>query len=98
MKSQLPLNETPTQPHAGACGCHSQQAELPTLDARAIVPRLRHAAILGALEALTPGEAMGLIAPHNPVPLLQQIGDKYGDGVEVSYLSEDPWTLKFTRV
>ncbi|AEX39036.1 Hypothetical protein CpCAPJ4_00564 [Corynebacterium pseudotuberculosis] len=41
---------------------------------------------------------MGFIAPHNPVPLLQQIGDKYGDGVEVSYLSEDPWTLKFTRV
>lgn len=97
MRTNLPLNETPSQAHSGTCGCHSHQDELPTLDARSIVPRLRHAAIFGALESLNPGESMGLIAPHNPLPLLQQIQDKHGSAVDVSYLSEEPWTLKFTR-
>ena len=82
-----------------ACGCHEDHGE-PELDARAIPHALRHAAILGSLASLTPGRAMGLIAPHDPLPLLAQIQDAYGDAVEISYLQRGPesWTLKFTRL
>ncbi len=92
--SELPVVERPT------CGCGHHDEELPTLDARAIPHALRHAAILGSLASLTPGRAMGLIAPHDPLPLLAQIQDAHGDAVEISYLQRGPesWTLKFTRL
>ncbi|MDO4664803.1 MAG: DUF2249 domain-containing protein [Actinomycetaceae bacterium] len=41
---------------------------------------------------------MALVAPHNPVPLLAQVRDQFGDDIEISYLSEDPWTVNFARV
>ena len=43
-------------------------------DARGIAKRFRHAAIFGALDALTPGEAMDFRNDHDPIPLLQQMG------------------------
>lgn len=54
---------------------------------------------MGALDSLHPGQAMALIAPHDPKPLLAQIAERYGEGVEVSYLVRGPedWKLKFTR-
>lgn len=91
--TQLPIAE---QKHT--CNCGHDHDELPTLDARAIPHALRHATILGAVASLGTGSSMALIAPHNPLPLLGQINDAHGDSIEVSYLSEDPWTLKFTRV
>ena len=50
------------------------------------------------MASLGTGSSMGLIAPHNPLPLLGQIKDAHGDSIQISYLSEDPWTLQFTRV
>ncbi len=94
MTTDLPLTERPGH----TCQCGHDAHELPTLDARTIPHALRHAAILGAVAGLRPGQAMGLIAPHNPLPLLDQIRDAHGDAVEISYLSEDPWTLKLARV
>ena len=76
--SDLPLVERPT------CGCGHHDEDLPVLDARVIPHALRHAAILGALASLTPGRAMALVAPHDPLPLLAQIADAYGDTVEVA--------------
>ncbi|MDN5572185.1 MAG: DUF2249 domain-containing protein [Propionibacteriaceae bacterium] len=91
--SDLPLVERP------ACGCGHHDDELPLLDARIIPHAIRHAAILGAVASLTPGRAMGLIAPHDPLPLLAQIRDAHGDDIEISYLDRGPesWTLKFAR-
>ena len=54
-------------------------------DARAIAKRFRHAAIFGALEALGPGEAMRFVNDHNPLPLLRQMNDHFGDTVAVVY-------------
>jgi uncharacterized protein (DUF2249 family) len=54
-------------------------------DARAIAKRFRHAAIFGALEALGPGEAMRFVNDHNPLPLLRQMSEHFGETVVVEY-------------
>lgn len=57
-------------------------------DARGIAKRFRHAAIFGALDALTSGERMRFVNDHNPIPLLQQMQARYGDRVAISYLDQ----------
>ena len=91
--TDLPVVEKPT------CTCGHPDEELPVLDARAIPHAIRHAAILGAVASLSPGKALALVAPHNPLPLLAQIREAHGDAIEVSYLQEGPeaWTLKLAR-
>ena len=91
--TDLPVVEKPT------CTCGHHDEELPVLDARAIPHAIRHAAILGAVASLTPGKALALVAPHNPLPLLAQIREAHGDAIEVSYLQRGPeaWTLKLAR-
>ena len=59
-------------------------------DARAIAKRFRHAAIFGALDALTPGETMRFMNDHDPLPLLKQMSERYGGTVEVRYQKRDP--------
>lgn len=59
-------------------------------DARCIAKRFRHAAIFGALDALTPGERMRFVNDHNPIPLLQQMQARYGTQVDVHYLEQGP--------
>lgn len=54
-------------------------------DARGVARRFRHAAIFGALDALTPGEAMRFLNDHDPLPLLRQIAERYGEAFEVGY-------------
>lgn len=54
-------------------------------DARAIAHRFRHSAIFGALDALQPGEAMRFVNDHDPLPLLDQIKQRYGEKVDVTY-------------
>lgn len=91
--TDLPVVEKPT------CTCGHHDEDLPVLDARAIPHAIRHAAILGAVASLTPGKALALVAPHNPLPLLAQVREAHGDAIEVSYLQEGPeaWTLKLAR-
>ncbi|APT92776.1 hypothetical protein CPHO_07600 [Corynebacterium phocae] len=71
---------------------------LPTLNASEIPHAVRHGAIHGALGTLNVGEAMILIAPHNPLPLLREIEDRT-ESFELKYLQEDPaeYRIKFTR-
>lgn len=71
--------------------------ELPILDntvfafdARGVAKRFRHAAIFGALESLYDGETMRFINDHDPVPLLQQIEQRYGDQVGIEYITRNP--------
>lgn len=55
-------------------------------DARGVAKRFRHAAIFGALESLDRGETMRFINDHDPLPLLQQIQQRYGNQVQVNYV------------
>lgn len=74
-------------------------SEVPTLNASEIPHAVRHGAIHGALGTLNVGEAMILIAPHNPVPLLKEI-EAREESFALEYLKEQPqdFHIKFTRV
>ena len=58
-------------------------------DARGIGKRFRHAAIFGALDALNPGETMRFINDHDPLPLLAQLQQRYGDTLLVEYRARE---------
>ena len=62
-------------------------------DARGVHPRFRHAAIFAALEALTPGESMRFVNDHDPLPLLDQLGQIFGEGVRATYRLRDPGAI-----
>ncbi|MFC5431854.1 MAG: DUF2249 domain-containing protein [Paraburkholderia sp.] len=55
-------------------------------DARGLSKRLRHASIFAALESLDHGETMRFVNDHDPLPLLQQIQQRYGNQVQVNYV------------
>lgn len=59
-------------------------------DARGVARRFRHAAIFGALSSLHRGETMRFMNDHDPLPLLNQIAEHFGDQVQVSYVSRLP--------
>ncbi|MGO4596123.1 DUF2249 domain-containing protein [Terrabacter sp. 2RAF25] len=91
----LPVSDV-SQPGC-ACGCVDSGE--PELDVRPIPHALRHATVFGALGAVSPGGSMRLVAPHDPKPLLAQIAEREGPGIEVTYLVRGPeaWTLRLTR-
>lgn len=70
-----------------AMDCSSQN-DLSThvFDARGISRRFRHSAVFGAIEALETGEVMRFINDHDPLPLLAQISQRYGDQVRPEYV------------
>ncbi len=70
-----------------------------SFDARGVAKRFRHAAIFGALDALTPGETMAFVNDHDPLPLLAQLTERYGDNVAINYVSREPGkiAINFTR-
>lgn len=59
-------------------------------DARGVARRFRHAAIFGALSSLHPGETMRFMNDHDPLPLLDQILDRFGEHIEIQYISRNP--------
>lgn len=59
-------------------------------DARGIAKRFRHAAIFGALDALSAGETMRFCNDHDPLPLLSQINQFFGDRVQIAYVQREP--------
>jgi uncharacterized protein (DUF2249 family) len=87
-----------TAPRTCTCGEHDSDTD-PELDARAVPHAIRHATIFGALDGVSPGGAMVLIAPHDPVPLLAQIEQRDPGAFEISYLERGPeaWRLRFAR-
>ena len=93
--------ELPMAHSAGhTCTCGGHDAALPELDARAIPHAIRHASIFGALDSLATGGGLILIAPHDPLPLLDQAKARYGDSMSVEYLQRGPdaWKLQFVKV
>ncbi len=59
-------------------------------DARGIARRFRHSAIFGALGALRNGETMRFMNDHDPIPLLAQLNDRFGEFLSVEYRQRDP--------
>ena len=78
---------------------HLQSDQLYPFDARGIAKRFRHAAIFGALDALSPGETMRFCNDHDPLPLLAQLERSRPGDFAVSYLETGPdaWTVRLTR-
>ena len=86
--------------HGHSCGCGEVDGpELPELDARAVPHAIRHATIFGALDAVRPGNGLVLVAPHDPLPLLQQVEQRSPGAFTVDYLERGPeaWRLRFLR-
>jgi uncharacterized protein (DUF2249 family)/iron-sulfur cluster repair protein YtfE (RIC family) len=82
------------------CGCGEVDGPgFPELDARSVPHAIRHATIFGALESVAPGGGLVLVAPHDPLPLLAQIEQRWAGAFAVSYLERGPeaWRLAFTR-
>lgn len=68
---------------------HLRHDQVYPFDARGIAKRFRHAAIFGALDALNSGERMRFVNDHDPLPLLDQLRNRYGAAVEIQYLQCD---------
>lgn len=85
--------------HACGCGEHDT-AEHPELDARAIPHAIRHATIFGALDSVPPGRGLVLVAPHDPLPLLDQAAQRFPGRFTTEYLERGPeaWRILFARV
>jgi uncharacterized protein (DUF2249 family)/iron-sulfur cluster repair protein YtfE (RIC family) len=82
------------------CNCRDAEvAGYPELDARGVPHAIRHATVIGALDAVGPGAGLVLIAPHDPLPLLAQVERRRPGVFEVSYLERGPeaWRLLFAR-
>ena len=77
-----------TQPHV-----HLRPDSIYPFDARGIAKRFRHAAIFGALDALNAGETMRFVNDHDPLPLLHQLEQRYGEAVRIEYRQRDPGAI-----
>lgn len=62
-------------------------------DARGVAKRFRHAAIFGALETLDEGETMRFVNDHDPLPLLNQIRQRYGHQIDMLYVAREPGNI-----
>lgn len=72
---------------------HSTPGALYPFDARGIAKRFRHAAIFGALDALQPGETMRFCNDHDPLPLLAQLQQRYGERLAIAYRQREPGAI-----
>ena len=61
-----------------------------SFDARGVAKRFRHAAIFGALRSLNAGETMRFINDHDPLPLLAQLQQTFGEGLGINYVRREP--------
>lgn len=95
-------NQPATNQAAASQGCSCGAAapgELPELDARLLPAQIRHAAILGALSSLAEGHGLVLVAPHDPVPLLKQVEQRWPGRFDLRYLDRGPqaWRVELLR-
>ena len=73
---------------------HLRSDAIYPFDARGIAKRFRHAAIFGALDALSAGEAMLFVNDNDPLPLLEQLRTRYGNKVAIAYETRDPHEIR----
>lgn len=86
-------------PRSGGCTCGHRDESTPVLDARQIPHAVRHAAIFGALDSIAEGGTLVLVAPHEPLPLLAQVEQRYQGGYsyDTHEVAEGEWRVRFTR-
>lgn len=87
-------------PASGGCACGGHdEPGLAELDTRVIPHAIRHATIFGALEGLSSGKGILLIANHNPLPLLAQLEQRSAGKFDVNYVENGPglWKLSMVR-
>ena len=77
-----------SQPHL-----HLSPTAIYPFDARGVAKRFRHAAIFGALDTLQPGETMRFVNDHDPLPLLDQLRNRYGERIGIEYRQRDPGAI-----
>lgn len=69
------------------------------LDVREVPHAQRHALVLSTVEALVPGEAVVLVAPHAPRPVLAQISEAFPGQIRTEWLQSGPvWQIRLERV
>ena len=68
-------------------------ANVHIFDARGVARRFRHSAIFGALNALQPGEAMRFVNDHDPLPLLDQLRERFGGHLAIDYRAREPGAI-----
>jgi uncharacterized protein (DUF2249 family)/iron-sulfur cluster repair protein YtfE (RIC family) len=93
-------DDTSSSGCGGGCACgESDGPDLPELDARSVPHAIRHATIFGALDSVSPGGGLVLVAPHDPLPLLRQLEGRAPGAFAVDYLERGPetWRLRFVR-
>ena len=88
---------SPPPARAAGCGCGAHDEGVPVLDVRTIPHAIRHATVLGAFDAIAPGEAMVIVAPHKPLPLLAQLAQRAAVDVEFLVEGPDEWHVQLTR-
>jgi uncharacterized protein (DUF2249 family) len=89
----------------GGCGGHTCSCGevdgpgYPELDVRPIPHAIRHATIFGALESVQQGNGLTLMAPHDPLPLLDQVNQRWPGIFSVTYSERGPeaWRLDLVR-
>ena len=72
---------------------HLAPDQIYPFDARGIAKRFRHAAIFGALDALLGGETMRFVNDHDPIPLLDQLRQRYGERIDIRYQQREPGAI-----
>src|SRR5690242_11353194 len=89
-----PFGETTMPgPANGPVHLHLPTDAIYPFDARGVAKRFRHAAIFGALDALVSGETMRFVNDHDPLPLLEQLRRRYGDGIAIEYRQREPGAI-----
>jgi len=89
MSQPIEILPTAPEPASGGCGCGGHDEAAPVLDVRTIPHAVRHGVVFGALEALTPGDGLVLVAPHDPLPLLAQLEGREPGAFDREYLSRE---------
>ena len=72
---------------------HSPPPTFHVFDARGVACRFRHSAIFGALDALRPGECMRFINDHDPLPLLEQLHQRFAERLSIEYRQREPGSI-----
>lgn len=89
-------------PEAGGhvCACGVVETDEPVLDVREVPHSIRHATVFGAFDAVEAGNALILVAHHDPIPLLHQLHDRTDGRIRIDYQERGPeaWRLRLTRL
>ena len=95
-QQDVTLHTSAPQTAGHACGC-AHDDEVPVLDVRAIPHAVRHGAVFGAIEATPAGGQLVLVAPHDPLPLLAQLRQRFALEVAYDQQGPDAWHVRLTR-